>query len=336
MVYSARSLLARADPMSHLLDAAQLAAHRRRNMLHSALLVVGMTVIVVLAAALLWSWPGAIVATLVVLGLAIVGPRVPAQAVMRLYNARPLDPRQGPALHRVVETLAERAELSHHPRLYVIPSATLNAFATGTRDRAAIGLTEGLLRRLSLREVAGVIAHEMSHIRNNDLTVMAMADALTRFTQVLAYIGMLLAAVNIPAILLGVEPFPWLAILLLYLAPFITSLLQMGLSRTREYDADLEAAGLTGDPEGLASALGSLERYQGRFWEDLMIPVPARRIPFPSLLRSHPETSDRIARLAALARTRRSAPWSLDPEPLLVLSGLGPAMPRHRVLGLWY
>ena len=78
----------------------------------------------------------------------------------------------------------------------------------------------------------------------------------------------------------------------------------MALSRTREYDADREAAGLTGDPAGLASALGSLERYQGRVWEDLMLPFPARRIPYPSLLRSHPETADRINRLVTDDKVR--------------------------------
>jgi len=235
--------------------------------------------------------------------------------------------------------LADRAELARHPRLYVIPSATLNAFATGTPSNAAIGITEGLLRRLDLRQIAGVIAHEMSHIRNNDLSVMATADMLTRLTQLLAYTALGLAVLNVPVMLIGGEPFSWLAILLLYLAPLLTSLLQMALSRTREYDADLEAAGLTGDPAGLASALAALERYQGRLWEDVMLPVPARRIPYPSLLRSHPETADRIARLKELeARPRVARPIVIAEEPMFTLVGRGPAgiAPRYRVLGLWY
>jgi heat shock protein HtpX len=258
---------------------------------------------------------------------------------MRLYNAVPVDPGRSPQLHRIMTVLADRAELAHHPRLYVIPSTTLNAFATGSPGNAAIGITEGLLRRLDMRQIAGVIAHEMSHIRNNDLHVMAMADAMTRFTQLLAYVGLALAILNIPALLFGLETFSWLAIVLLYLAPMTASLLQLGLSRTREYDADLEAAGLTGDPAGLASALLALERYQGRFWEDLMLPVPARRIPQPSLLRSHPATADRIARLRELeGRLQFPRPIEIGSGPLFTLVGHSAASmaPRYRTMGLWY
>jgi heat shock protein HtpX len=325
--------------MSPFLDPERLAAHRRRNLQHSALLVLGMSLIVIVSASLIWSWSGALIAGGLVVALSLLGPRVPPETIMRLYNAIPVDARHGAQLHHLVEVLADRAELARHPRLFVIPSTTLNAFATGSRTNAAVAITEGLLRRLDLREIAGVIAHEMSHIRNNDLTVMAMADGLTRFTQVLAYFGLLLAFFNIPAVLLGLETFSWPAILLLYLAPMLTSLLQMGLSRTREYDADLEAAGLTGDPAGLASALAALERYQGRFWEDLMLPVPSRRIPYPSLLRSHPDTASRIARLQELdSRPRLARPLVYGDEPLFTLVGHGPAgmIPRQRLFGLWY
>jgi heat shock protein HtpX len=325
--------------MAPFLNPERLAEHRRRNLLQSALLIAGMSAIVMLSSALIWSWAGALGAGVFVAILALIGQRVPPETVMRLYNGIPVDGRHGSQLLRLVEVLADRAELTRHPRLFVIPSTTLNAFAAGTPSNAAIGITEGMLRRLDLRQLAGVIAHEMSHIRNNDLRVMAMADALTRFTQVLAYFGLLLAFLNIPLILMGFDTFSWGAILLLYLAPTLTSLLQMGLSRTREYDADLEAIGLTGDPAGLASALGALERYHGRFWEDLMLPVPARRIPHPSLLRSHPATADRIARLRDLeGRSWQARPIAIGEEPLFTLVGHGPAgmAPRHRAFGLWY
>lgn len=325
--------------MHPFLDAEQLAQHRQRNFTHSFVLVASMSLLVVVSSSLIWSWPGGIAAGVFVAALALFGPRVPPEAVMRLYNATPVDARHGGQFHRIVEVLADRAELTRHPRLYVIPSSTLNAFATGSPNHAAIAVTEGLLRRLSLREIAGVIAHEMSHIRNNDLHVMAMADALTRFTQVLAYIGLFLAVLNVAAFLFDLQAFSWAAILMLYLAPLVANLLQMGLSRTREFDADLEAAGLTGDPIGLAQALGSLERYQGRFWEDLMLPVPARRIPHPSLLRSHPETADRIQRLRELAtRPQTARPIAFGNEPLITMVGVGPASmaPRYRTLGLWY
>ena len=325
--------------MSPFLDPEALAAHRRQNVIHSVLLVAGLTLLTMISALLIWSWPGALLAGVFVVLVSFAGSRVPPETVMRLYRAVPVDPRHGATLHRLVEILADRAELDRHPRLYVIPSTTMNAFATGTRDHAAIAVTEGLLRRLDLRQTAAVIAHEMSHIRNNDLQVMAMADTLTRFMQMMAYLGLFLAVMNVVGILLDLKTFSWIAIGLLYLAPMLASLLQLGLSRTREYDADVEAAGLTGDPAALASALELLERYQGRYWEDLVMPIPARRIPYPSLLRSHPETSDRIARLRELeARPHASRPIRIGEGPLFTLVGHAPATmaPRIRPFGFWY
>ena len=120
-----------------------------------------------------------------------------------MYRARAIDPRQGEQILYIVEELSRRAKLPATPSVYVIPSMTLNAFATGTPDNAVIGITEGLLRRLSLRELAGVLAHELSHVRNNDLAVMSLADVMTRFTQVLSYLAVFLAIFNLPAWLLG-------------------------------------------------------------------------------------------------------------------------------------
>ena len=257
---------------------------------------------------------------------------------MRMYRGREVDPRRGGDLMRAVDAPAERAGLPGRPRLYIIPSSTLNAFATGTPERAAVGVTEGLLRRLSLRELAGVLAHELSHIRSNDLLVMGLADVMTRLTQLFSLTAIVLAVLNVLSWLAGGETVSWLAIALLYLAPTASSLLQLGLSRTREYDADLDAATLTGDPIGLAAALRSLEQYQGRFWEDLMLPVPGRRVPQPSLLRTHPETEDRIARLVELARRPMRPQIALGEVALaaLVEERLAGLLPRRRWTGLWY
>src|SRR5690606_22009340 len=103
-----------------------------------------------------------------------------------------------------LEIISERAGLERRPRLFVIPSSTLNAFATGSRDNATIAVTAGLLRTLSLRELAGVLAHEVSHIRNNDLWVMSLADAMSRFTQALSTLAVMLASFNIMGMLVGV------------------------------------------------------------------------------------------------------------------------------------
>lgn len=324
--------------MSYLLEPERLAEHKWRNTVHSVLLVGGIGLVTLLGAVLIWSWWGVLVAVASVAFVLLLAPRVPPERVMRYYRGELVDPVRGGQLARLVEVLAARSELPALPRLYVIPSATLNAFAAGQPEHAAIGITEGLLRRLSMREVAGVLAHEVSHIKNNDLFVMGLADAMTRFSQVLAYVAVLLAVLNIPAWLIGQPTFSWAAIVVLYLAPTVSSLLQLALSRAREFDADREAAGLTGDPLGLASALKSLERQQGRFWEDLMLPVPARRVPTPSLLRSHPETTDRIQRLVELSRHPMPPPVVVVEEPMVTLVGLGPGQltPRYRWPGIWF
>jgi heat shock protein HtpX len=324
--------------MTPLLDENRRREHKARNRLHSALLVGGLGLVTAFSVWLIWSWTGVLVTLVCIGALYAFAPRLPPGIVMRMYRAQPLDPRHGEQIAYIVNVLSQRAELPAAPAVYIIPSMTLNAFATGTPNRAVIGITEGLLRRLPLRELAGVLAHEISHIRNNDLAVMSLADVMTRFTQGLSYLALILAIFNLPGILLGESDISLLALLLLYLAPTIGSLLQLGLSRTREYDADLEGAQLTGDPRGLASALDKLERYQGHFWEDLMFPVPGRRIPQPSLLRSHPPTEQRVARLLALESRQMPPPIEVVEEPMVSLVGLGPGSmrPRYRFPGVWF
>lgn len=324
--------------MPPLLDETTRRQHKQRNVLHSLLLFGGMGAVLGLATWLIWGIVGVIVTAVAVLALFVAAPRLPAEAVMRLYRARAVDEAHGGSLIALVRELALRSGLERAPRLYVVPSSTLNAFATGTRSNAAIAVTEGLLRRLTMREIAGVLAHEMSHVNNNDLWVMGLADTMSRVTQSMTYVALTLAVINLPGTLLGDPPVSWWAILLLYLAPLISNLLQLGLSRTREFDADLEAALLIGDPLGLASALRRLDTLTGRFWEDLMLPVPARRIPVPSVLRSHPETEERVDRLLML-QARPELPQIAVPEaPMVTMVGWGPIemRPRYRFPGVWF
>ena len=324
--------------MMPLLDDDRRRAHKARNQLHSALLVGGLGLVTAFSAWLLWSWTGVLVALAWIGALYVFAPRLPPEMIMKLYRAQPIDAKQGEQIVYIVGELARRARLPAAPAIYIIPSTTLNAFATGTPDKAVVGITDGLLRSLTPRELTGVLAHELSHVRNGDLAVMSLADVMTRFTQALSYLAVILAIFNLPAWLLGDSDMPYSALLLLYLAPSIGNLLQLGLSRTREYDADLEGAELTGDPRGLASALAKLERYQGRFWEDLMLPVPGRRIPQPSLLRSHPPTDQRVARLLALERRELAPPIEVEDEPRISLAGLGAGsmQPRYRFPGVWF
>lgn len=327
--------------MPPFLDASAPGGSSRPNLWHAALLLLGFVVLIAIPTVLLWGAAGLLAAAVL---LALVWPlavRMPPEAVMRLYQGTRLPPDQG-QISSLVDVLAHRAELPQRPDLYVIPSATLNAFAAGSRTHSAIAVTEGLLRRLSLAETAGVLAHEMAHIRNNDLMVMGLADVMTRVLQLMSYAALGLAVYNVLALVLGEDTISWWAVLFLYLAPALSNFLQLGLSRAREFGADRTAAALTGDAKALASALRRLETYTGHFWEDLMFPVPARRVPHPSLLRSHPETEDRIRRLEALDVTRdeplRHAPLVIVEQPMMSLVGYGPGdmRPRYRWPGLWF
>ena len=327
--------------MTPFLDPKTLRAHRLRNSLHSILLVGGLGLVTGFCGWLIWGGMG-VAATLVAVGLIYAfAPRLSPKLLMRLYRGRLVEKGHGglsDQILRIVDALADRAELQAPPRVYIIPSMTLNAFAAGTPDKAVVGITAGLIERLDLRELAGVLGHEISHIRNNDLAILGLADAMTRFAQLLAYLAVVLALFNLPAFLLGDAEIPPIALALLYLAPTAGSLIQLALSRTREFDADLEAARLTGDPEGLVSALQKLERYYGRFWEDMRMPVPGRRIPQPSLLRSHPKTEDRVARLRDLGDSQLLPRLSATDDPKGAQSSPGPVAmrPRYRWTGVWF
>ena len=325
--------------MAYHLDETTRRAHKQRNLMHTALLLAGLGLLLLVPAYLVWGVGGALVAAGIVGVVVLAGPRVPPMMVMKMYAAREVAPNSDHPLNRILDQLAQRAELEARPRLFIIPSRTLNAFATGSADTSAIALTEGLVRKLDLRELAAVMAHEVSHIRNNDLLVMGIADVVSRCTQAMSYAAAVLVAINIMGYLFqGEAAVSWLAIAILYLAPALSSLLQLGLSRSREYDADLEGAMLIGDPSWLASALSRLETYTGRVWEDLMFPVPGRHVPHPSVLRSHPSTADRIARLRQLDVRLAEPPIVVREGPVVSMVGAGPiAMrPRHRWPGIWY
>lgn len=310
--------------------------HKLNNLMQSVVLVAGLGLLLAFCAWLLWSWTGVIVMFVAVGFLVLMTPQIPPQVVMGIYRARPIDPRHGSQFYRIIEELSTRADLPKVPALYVVPSMALNAFATGRRENSAIAITEGMLRKLSVREITGVLGHEISHIRNNDVWVMGLADVMSRLMQSMSVLAIVLFFLHLPGALMGRSQMPWLGILLLYLAPAIASLLQFGLSRAREYDADLEGAHLTGDPIGLASALRKLERYQGRLWEDLL--PTGRRIPQPSVLRSHPTTERRIERLLEIRDENPLPPIDVSEEPMVTMVGAGPGSlrPRYRLPGLWF
>ena len=320
------------------MDHQTAAKHKLRNLAHTLSLIGGMSLLLSLCSELLfgegiWLW--------VFLGVAFLMftlPEVSPQWILRLYQARYLHPQESPSLNRLLRELAQRAELETVPALYWIPSKTVNAFAAGTKDDAAIAITDGLLQLLSPRETAGVLAHEVSHIANNDMRLMGLADVISRLTHMMSALGMLLLFLSLPLLLLGLATFSLPGVLLLLAAPTISALLQLGLSRIREHEADLEAARLTGDPEGLASALGKITGRHSTLWQRIFF--PGYREPEPSLLRTHPDTAERIRRLQELREVpaRSGVPLTrVDSRPTIIPSGYQAVRgPRHRIIfGIW-
>ncbi len=304
-----------------------------RNALQTAILIGGSAL---LAAAIAWTvyGPKGLIWAAIFggFGLWTLGHLSP-KMVLSLYKARTLTPDEMPELHKLVRELAARSDLASVPQLHYVQSQMLNAFAVGKPEDSAIAITDGLLRTMTMRQIAGILAHEMSHIRNGDLKVMGLADVLNRITSFMSTIGLL----GIPAMLGTGWNIPILGLLLLIFAPTIGGLLQMALSRAREYDADLDGVELTGDPEGLASALATLENRQRGQWEGLIL--PGSRLPEPSLLRTHPKTEDRIARLMALRRDRSEPAIVMSDRPLpgpsLIPPIRSPRIHWHR-MGIWY
>ena len=311
--------------------------HSRSNLLHTVLLLGSMMGLLALLGFLLSGTTGVVMALAAGVFLFFFGPRISPQLLLRMYRARALSPNEAPQLYRIVQELARRANLKFMPKLFYIPSPVMNAFAAGTRNQAVIAVTDGLLRKMDLAELSGVLAHEMSHIRNNDMRVMGIADLVGRMTGTFSLFGQLLLFINLPLLLMGEVAISWIAIILLIFAPTLSNLLQMALSRTREFDADLGAAQLTGDPAGLASALRKLEYYQGNLWQRIVF--PGQRSPEPSLLRTHPPTAERVKRLLAL---KDDFCYSQPPYQTISnddISGVFSSVqrnPRWHMMGFWY
>lgn len=323
----------------HTIDPTVWVQHAWRNRLQSLLLLVVMAGFVMLLGQLLWGADG----IWILLWVGIIGvlfsPSFSPWLIMRMYGASRLTPQQVPAIWRLLTILSERAGLRAQPELYYVPSRMLNAFAVGSSGQVAIGVTDGLLRQLDQRELAGVLAHEISHIRSNDLWVMGLADLFSRATSLLSLMGQFLLLINLPLVLFSQVSISWFAIALLIFAPSLSALAQLALSRTREFDADLNAARLTGDPEGLAHALAKIEQVQGGWLERIFL--PGRRVPEPSLLRTHPLTEERIARLMALQPQGTQTVFPLlhfggEPQLLQQAWQSVSRRPRWHINGLWY
>lgn len=222
------------------------------------------------------------------------GPALAREAIFRWFGARLLSPAELPGLFDILADVCRRAGLSRLPDLYCLPAPRdMNAYALGGPEGAAIMLTEGLLQRLTRGEIAGILAHEVAHIRNNDVWAMSWAAELHRAIEWTSLTGLVLLRAQYG----GMAPNPSIAALL-RAAPSIAELLRLALSRSRELDADATALELTGDWQALIAALDKLERHHAGF---PALSVAAREDGPARLLRSHPATSERVGALLSLA-----------------------------------
>jgi len=313
--------------------------HKRQNILQSVLLIVTLTALVAyLGLILAGSWL-AWAAVIVIILAYFFNPLLSPHVVLKLYRGRVLRADEAPQLYRIVNILSQRAGLSKPPVLYYLPSNIMNAFATGHSKNAVIGLSDGILRRLNLQELTAVLAHEISHIRHGDIRVMAYADFTARLTHILSLTGQVLILLSLPFFFLGYFSFNWFPLLVLIFAPIISALLQLALSRTREFDADLGAVELLGNAQYLVQALSKLEHYQGNWIKRIFFPQGYHAE--PSLLRTHPPTQERINRLMDLIDLPKIPMKNVDllhdillPTRLLAKSPIRPS--NNYIMGIWF
>lgn len=273
---------------------------KNRNFWQTAALFIGMLALMLGLGYSLLGITGLIWAG--ILGLFTLGmsTQVSAKMIMRMQGASPIDYWRAPELLNMLERLARQAQLPKAPALYLIPSRQLNAFATGSKQDPAIALTQGMLYTLNQLELQGVLAHEISHIQNNDLSLSSMANLISRLTRAFSFAGKLLLFINLPLLLMGQVVISWIAVLLLLLAPTLTTIMLMAFSRTREFEADLNAAKLTNDPDGLATALQKLSYYNNNGAVLNLFRLPQRQVRLPKILRTHPTLKERVQRLRDL------------------------------------
>lgn len=209
-----------------------------------------------------------------------------------------------------------------------VPSSTPSP--PGSKQEASIALTDGLLRSLGPRELAGVLVHEVAHIANEDLRVMGLADSNSRLTSLLALMGQIAILLSLPAQLVGAAEVYWPGLLLLAASPQLALLAQLGLSRVREFDADRLAAELTGDPQGLASALAKIARVS-RSGVLAMAGMGQSR----ALLLAHASGNARAHRTPADVGAWPASALPLRAPHFLPESALATRPPRWRPSGLW-
>lgn len=276
------------------------------NILKTAVLMAAITALFMAIGGLIGGRGGMMLALLVAIGMNFFSYWFSDKLVLKMYNAQEVDETSAPQFYRMVRELAQRAQLPM-PRVYLIDEAAPNAFATGRNPQnAAVAATTGILRVLSERELRGVMAHELAHVRHRDILISTISATMAGAISMLANFAMFFGGRDSE----GRSHNPIVGLLVMLLAPLAASVIQMAISRAREFEADRGGAEISGDPEALASALQKIHRHaQGlpmaaaeRHPEtaQMMISNPLSGGGLRGLFSTHPSTEERVARLLAM------------------------------------
>jgi len=284
------------------------------NVFKTALLLAVLTIMLVLLGGAIGGRQGMMVAFFFALAMNFFSYWFSDKIVLAMYGARPITEAEAPRLHANVRRLALRAQIPMPP-VYLIPTDTPNAFATGRNpEHAAVAVTEGILRILNDEELEGVLAHELSHVKNRDILISTIAATLAGAITMLAHMAQYAAmfgGARRDSEDEGGGGNPIALIFMAILAPIAAMLVQLAVSRSREYQADATGAAIAGKPWGLASALEKLQVAQqvapmeaNPATAHLFIVNPLSGRSLMNLFSTHPPMEERIARLRAMAVTR--------------------------------
>ncbi|MGK2898505.1 MAG: zinc metalloprotease HtpX [Burkholderiaceae bacterium] len=277
------------------------------NLMKTAILMAAITALFMALGSLIGGQQGMMIALVVALGMNFFSYWFSDKLVLRMYNAREVDESSAPQFYRMVRELAQRAQLPC-PKVYLIDEDAPNAFATGRNpEHAAVAATTGILRVLSERELRGVMAHELAHVRHRDILISTISATMAGAISMLANFAMFFGGRDSE----GRSTNPVVGILVMILAPIAASLIQMAISRAREFEADRGGAEISGEPRALASALQKIHRIaQGIPLEtterhpetaQMMIVNPLSAGGLRGMFSTHPSTEERVERLLAMA-----------------------------------
>ena len=278
------------------------------NLMKTAVLMAAITALFMAIGGMIGGRTGMMLALVVAIGMNFFSYWFSDQMVLKMYNAREVDETSAPRFYNMVRELAQRAELPM-PKVYLIDEAAPNAFATGRNpEHAAVAATTGILNVLTERELRGVMAHELAHVKHRDILISTISATMAGAISMLANFAVFFGGRDEE----GRPANPIAGIAVAILAPLAASVIQMAISRAREFEADRGGAEISGDPAALASALDKIHRYAQGIplhaaeahpeTAQMMIMNPLSGGGLRGLFSTHPATEERIARLMEMAR----------------------------------